>query len=61
MDRFNLFDPRYQLEAEDFAAAASAAHASRSLQHDIHQALQALDVLAERLRQRDHAGRSPRH
>jgi hypothetical protein len=60
MDRFSLFDPRYQLEAEDFAAA-SAAHASRSLHHGIHQALQALDVLAERLRQRDHAGRSPRH
>ena len=61
MDRFNLFDPRYQLEAEDFAAACSAASAPRSIHHGIHQALHALDALAERLRPRDHAGRPPHH
>lgn len=61
MDRFDLFDPRYQLEAEDFAAASTAAAAPRSLHQGIHQALHALDALAERLRQREHAGRPPRH
>ena len=61
MDRFDLFDPRYQLEAEDFAAASTAAAAPRSLHQGIHQALHALDALAERLRQHEHAGRRPRH
>jgi hypothetical protein len=61
MDRFNLFDPRYQLEAEDFAAASSSAAVPSPLHQGIHQALYALDALAERLRQREHAGRPPRH
>jgi hypothetical protein len=61
MDRFDLFDPRYQLEAEDFAAAYPSAAVPRSLHQGIHQALHALDALVERLRQREHAGRPPLH
>lgn len=61
MDRFNPFDPRYQLEAEDFGVSSPSGAASRSIHEGIHQALHALDALAARLRQRAREEPRPRH
>lgn len=61
MDRFNPFDPRYQLEAEDLGTSSAAAVAPRSIHDDIHHALHALDALAARLRHRSRDEQRPRH
>lgn len=57
MDTFNLFDPRYQLEAEERAPRRKAG--ASPIHEHIQQALAAIDTLTAQLRQRAHGGKRP--
>lgn len=59
MDTFNLFDPRYQLEAEERAPRRKAGEGQ--IHDHIQQALAAIDTLSAQLRQRSRDAKRSHH